>query len=148
MIRQFIPQEVCLKCKGCCRFSQEDSVWVPRLLKEEEGVLSEIRVIPSQEGNNFICSFFNPEDNHCKIYAERPFECQLYPFLLKKKSGKIFLGLDLNCPFTKGKIETKEFSEYLNYLIGLLKSQQYAAILKSNPQVIQGYPEAEELSAL
>lgn len=161
MIKQFIPQEVCLKCKGCCRFSQEDSVWLPSLLNEEIEVLSrqglppslitpykKIRVATFSKENVFICSLFNPEGNICKIYAFRPFECQLYPFLIKLKNRKTFLAVDLNCPFVKDKIKTKEFSDYVKHLVDLLKSPQFAAILKNNPQIIQEYPEGQELNEL
>ncbi len=161
MINQLIPQGICLKCKGCCRFSHEDSVWAPSLLNEEIEALSKageacslissnkkIRVANFNRENIFICSLFNPEGNICKIYSARPFECQLYPFLLKHRDAKEFLAVDLNCPFVKDKIKSKEFAQYVKYLVGLLKSPQYTAILKNNPQVIQAYPEAEELNEL
>ncbi|MFA4842742.1 MAG: YkgJ family cysteine cluster protein, partial [Candidatus Omnitrophota bacterium] len=101
MIKQIIPQEVCLKCQGCCRFSEKDSVWSPSLLDEEAESLGQkkILLIASAAGNVFFCSFFEPEKNACKIYSRRPFECQLYPFLLKRKDKKTFLAVDPKCPF-------------------------------------------------
>lgn len=161
MINQLIPQDFCLKCKGCCRFTHEDSVWAPCLLNEEIESLSKaglapalitphkkIRVAAFAKENVFICSLFNPEGNICKIYGFRPFECQLYPFLLKRRNGKTFLAVDLNCPFVKAKIKNKEFKDYAQYLVDLLKSPQYAAILENNPHVVQAYPEAEEINEL
>jgi Fe-S-cluster containining protein len=161
MINQLIPSGVCLKCKGCCRFAQEDSVWAPSLLNGEIDSLSKAGLAPSMitpqkkirvanfnKENIFICSLFNPEGHICKIYSARPFECQLYPFLLKRKNNKIFLAVDLNCPFAKENIKSSSFTQHVQYLTGLLKGPQYAAILKNNPQVTQEYPEAEELGEL
>lgn len=161
MIEQFVPQEACLKCQGCCRFAQEDSVWVPSLLNEEiekllkgsfpPSLLSldkKIRAISFKNEGIYICALFNPEENKCKIYEYRPFECQLYPFLINRKEDKVFLALDLKCPFAKDKVNTREFQEYSRYLSGLLKTPQYLEILKNNPHAIQAYAEVLDLSEL
>ncbi|MBU1124991.1 MAG: YkgJ family cysteine cluster protein, partial [Candidatus Omnitrophica bacterium] len=89
---QFVPQEFCLKCQGCCRFAEADSVWAPCLLDEEIQDLLDnkelpavmislerrIRPVAHQGHENFLCPFLVMEDNACKIYDIRPFECQLY----------------------------------------------------------------------
>lgn len=161
MIKQFVPQEVCLKCPGCCRFSQQDSVWSPCLLDEDIEILLKNNIPPSIISRNkklrlephpgqdiFICPFFLPGENKCRIYALRPFECQLYPFLLNRRDEKIFLAVDLKCPFIAEKIKTPEFQTYLKYLTGLLNSPSYQNIIKNNPQLLQAYPEAFGLSEL
>lgn len=158
MIRQFVPQEVCLKCRGCCRFHQEDSVWSPTLLDEEidtflkeglsAGLISpnkKIRVASFKKEDIFICSLFDPEGNNCKIYSLRPLECQLYPFLLNRKGTKAFLAIDLQCPFASEKVKTKEFNDYARYLAGILKNPPYAEMLQNNPHIVQVYPEAVDL---
>jgi len=158
MIRQFVPQEVCLKCHGCCRFHQEDSVWPPTLLNEEIDALSKegvpatlissskkIRVASFPKEDIFICSLFDAQGNKCKIYNLRPLECQLYPFLLNRKGGKSFLAIDLQCPFAAEKIKAKEFNDYAQYLAGLLKNPPYTEVLQNNPHIIQVYPEAVDL---
>jgi Fe-S-cluster containining protein len=161
MIKQFIPQEICLECQGCCRFSQRDSVWSPSLLNEEVEELlknkipplfisSDKKILlrqPAAEGN-FVCSFFTPEENLCKIYPWRPFECQLYPFLINRKGGKVFLALDLHCPFVAKKIKTRDFEDCVLYLTEFLNSPPQAEILKNNPQIIQVYPQALNLGEL
>lgn len=133
-MKQFVPSKFCLECRGCCRFSQSDSVWAPHFLKREMPFTPK----PSKEGG-FVCPFLNPEDNRCKIYETRPFECRLYPFLLNKKNGKPFLAVHINCPFIEENINTKEFKEYTKYLAGLLKSAPFKEILKNNPQIIHTY---------
>lgn len=162
LIKQFVPQEFCLKCFGCCRFAQADSVWPPCLLDEEmleladrEGIPAislslgkRIIPVPLKDKEGFICPLLNIENNKCKIYYFRPFECQLYPFLISVRDKKILLTIDLNCPYIKEKINSKEFKEYTEYLVNFLNSAKQLKILKDNPQVLQAYEEALDVMEL
>lgn len=89
MIKQFIPQEVCLKCQGCCRFKEQGSVWAPCLLDEEILDLLDKKIppasisldkrlvpVPAPKEQDYICPFFDTEENKCKIYEFRPLEIQ------------------------------------------------------------------------
>lgn len=178
MIKQFVPEEACLNCQGCCRFTQQDSAWVPALLNEEielflnQGVTQAIitprkklKIIPFPRQKIYLCPLFKYEDNKCKIYQRRPLECQLYPFLLCAKdtpgnvnlqqnnggSGrirKIYLAVDSNCPYCKEKESAPEFKEYTRYLISLLQNPPYAGLLRSNPHIIQSYTEVSEIQEI
>ena len=162
MIKQFVPEEVCLQCRGCCRFSESDSLWLPCLLDEEILELADKKDIPAVSlsldkrimpnalagETGFICPFLNREDNKCRIYNSRPFECQLYPFLLSLRQKKVLLTVGLNCPYIQDKINTQEFKEYTRYLTDLLNSPQYLKILKNNPQIIQAYAEVLDVVEL
>lgn len=161
MIKQIIPEEVCLKCRGCCRFKQIDSAWSPCLLDEEIQVLLDKKIppacisankkllpIPNPQGDGFICPFLGAKDNKCQIYAFRPFECQLYPFLLNLRGGKVILTLDLNCPYARGHLKDSEFKIYTDYLIAFLNSASQVEILKDNPQIIQAYEEVLDIIEL
>lgn len=171
MINQLIPQEVCLKCRGCCRFSEVNSVWAPCLLDEEMQDLLDkdippalisinrrIRPIPDpgqerftpplRAGVGFICPFLSPSDNKCKIYASRPLECQLYPFLINLRNNKVYLTIDLNCPYVKENLDTKEFKEYTQYLSAFLNAPEKLRVLKDNPQIIQAYEEVLDILEL
>jgi len=161
MIKQFIPEGVCLSCQGCCRFREEYSAWSPSLTGEEVenfsrqglpasliSVEKKIRVVSFDKEGIFICSLFNPEKNKCKIYESRPLECRLYPFLLNRKDKKIFLAVDTQCDYARDRVKTREFSEYAQYLAELLKSPQYTDILKNNPHLIQVYTDTFEICEL
>lgn len=162
MIKQFVPEEVCLKCRGCCRFSESNSVWLPCLLDEEIVGLADKKGIPAVslsldkrimpdalEGKEgFVCPLLNIEDNKCTIYNSRPFECQLYPFLLSLRQKKVLLTIDLNCPYIQDKINTQELKEYTRYLTDLLNSSQQLKLLKDNPQIIQAYAEVLDVIEL
>ncbi len=162
MIKQFVPKEACLKCLGCCRFRDELSVWSPCLLEEEAvdfadnkdipaasvSLSKRLALIPNPNGEGFICPFLNSGNNKCKIYNQRPFECQLYPFLLNLRGGKVILTVDLNCPYVKEKMSTPEFKEYVEYLTAFLNSPTQLEILKDNPHILQAYEEVLEIVEL
>lgn len=155
-IKQFIPEEVCLKCDGCCRFKDEKSIWQPILLDEEIKLISKDCVYKDELSsskkinsisfkNYFICSFFDIDNNKCKIYQSRPFECRLYPFLINKTKEAIYLSVDLKCPFIKNKLDNKEFRDYLNYLINFLSLPVVSFMIKQNPHIFTDYSKEDKL---
>jgi len=161
-IKQFVPSEACLKCQGCCRFKEADSVWSPCLLDEEvldlidkEGIPAaalsierRLQLVPHLGKEGFFCPFLKAEDNKCQIYTLRPFECQLYPFLISLRNKKVLLTVDLNCPYIRDKANTPEFREYTDYLVKYLNSPESISILKDNPQVLQAYEEVLDVVEL
>lgn len=161
MIKRVVREEFCLKCKGCCRFKKIDSAWSPCLLDEEIQDLLDKKIppaaissgkkllpVPNPKGEGFICPFLDIEKNKCKIYGFRPFECQLYPFLINLSQGKAILTLDLNCPFVAENLQNEEFKKYTAYLIALLNSSAWLNTLKDNPQIIQAYEEVLDVIEL
>jgi Fe-S-cluster containining protein len=162
MIQQFVPQEFCLKCRGCCRFKEANSVWSPCLLDEEIQELLDkpgmpaasisidrrIQPIANPGGADFICPFLEIRENKCQIYGLRPFECQLYPFLINLRNDKVLLTVDLNCPYVYEKINSQQAKDYIVYLTGYLNSEPLRSLLKDNPQIIQAYEEVREVAEL
>jgi Fe-S-cluster containining protein len=161
MIEQFVPQEFCLKCRGCCRFKEANSAWSPCLLDEEiQDLLDKniaaasitmdrrIQPIPAPKQEGFICPFLNTQDNKCKIYEFRPLECQLYPFLISMRGNKVLLTLDLNCPYVSENLKSSQLKDYTDYLADFLNSAQQKRILKDNPQLIQAYEEVLDIIEL
>jgi Fe-S-cluster containining protein len=147
-IKQLVPEGYCLKCRGCCRFSQEDSVWSPRLLKEETSRVSQIFIVADKSEGTFVCSHLNVSDNNCRVYGSRPFECQLYPFLLSSRENKKFLAVDLNCPFVKDNKDTEMFKAYCVQIADLMKSPAFSAVFKNNTQIFQPYAGVSEIAEL
>ncbi|MBU4252241.1 MAG: YkgJ family cysteine cluster protein [Candidatus Omnitrophica bacterium] len=162
MIKQFVPQEFCLKCRGCCRFKEANSVWSPCLLNEEVQELLDkkglppasisidrrLQLIANPIGADFICPFLGSQDNQCKIYDLRPFECQLYPFLINLRKGKVLLTVDLNCPYIYEQINSRQAEEYIVYLTDYLNSKPLRSMFKNNPQIIQAYESVREVAEL
>ena len=162
MIKQFVPREVCLKCQGCCRFKEANSVWSPCLLDIEiqdlvdrEGVPAvsisldrRIQLVTNPKGDGFICPLLNSADNRCQIYNLRPFECQLYPFLINLRKDRLLLTVDLNCPYVAEKINSQDAKDYIVYLSNFLNSPEQLEMIKENPQIIQAYEEVREVVEL
>lgn len=162
MIRQFVPQEFCLKCRSCCRFKEANSVWSPCLLDEEIQELVDKAGIPPASisadrriqsvadpgAGGFICPFLNSADNKCLIYDQRPFECRLYPFLINLRKGKVLLTVDLNCFYVAERMNSPEMREYIVYISSYLNSPRQLKMLKDNPQIIQAYEEVREVAEL
>jgi len=162
MIQQLVPSGYCLKCRGCCRFRDQSSVWSPCLLDEEivdfadnkdipavsVSLTKHLDLVPAPGEEGYLCPFLNPADNICKAYLQRPFECQLYPFLLNLRHNKIILTIDLNCPYAKEKLNSPEFKEYVVYLTEFLNSPVQMEILKDNPHILQAYEEVKDIVEL
>jgi len=161
VIKQFLPEGVCLKCKGCCRFLEAESVWLAGLLNEEVDILvkdhackeiisakKKIKPFFSTQSSTYICSFLAEQENKCKIYPLRPLECQLYPFLINYSQENVWLAVDFNCPFVADHLDTEEFKDYAKYLDDLLSSDEFKKIFKTNPQIIQSYPHVRNLTQI
>ncbi len=153
--KQFVPSEVCLKCDGCCRFKEADSRWRPYFSPSEikiaalpslpdkvfgkhlVGLDQRIKTTPCGQG--FLCHFFNPQDNSCGIYHARPFECQLYPFILGKEDKNIILYVHLNCPFVSEHWGLGVYKEYAQYLVNFFDQSSVRTFLKENLSLIADY---------
>jgi uncharacterized protein len=105
-----------------------------------------IQPVVNPSGADFVCPYFGIPDNKCKVYDIRPFECQLYPFLINLRKGKVLLTVDLNCPYVYEKINSQEAKDYIVYLTSYLNSPKQLKMLKSNPQIIQAYEEVREVA--
>lgn len=134
---QIIPRGFCLKCRGCCRFAEKHSPWSPKLLSEEKTALKKVRLKPYKDG--YICSFLNQRRNTCKIYALRPFDCRLYPFLLRRQNKKAYLALDLNCPYVEKNFSSEKFKAYLKRILKFLNQPKIKKLILRNPQIIGRY---------
>ncbi len=167
-VSQYVPSKVCLSCDGCCRFKEPKSPWRPKIAQEEkarflqlglaERILSKRTVDASGHlttlacGGMHLCTFFNPEDHTCSIYHFRPFECQLYPFVLTRDKKKTIVSVHLLCPFIQKTRQDKEFQDYTDYLKEFFQHKEVISFLKKNPSLIGDYSaykdELEELFAL
>ena len=124
--RQFVPQDVCLKCDGCCRYKEETSAWRPKVSSQEatqaQGLAEKIfdKTVLDKKGyikahacgGHFQCHYFNAPDNTCRIYGARPFECALYPFLLTRVNNQVVVCMHLNCPHIGHTLGSHELMEY------------------------------------
>lgn len=153
-MKQFVPQEVCLKCQGCCRYRDQHSPFRPvfdffdRKSLAQKGLPVETdsaaRIIDLKSGNNlYFCPFFDIEGNRCTIYKERPFDCRFYPFMLVRKGRDIVLCADKNCPFVGENKGTPEFKSYVRHIKDYLKTPQARRKILLSLEMVDYYPKAD-----
>jgi uncharacterized protein len=158
-LRQLVPSEECLKCDGCCRFSEPKNLWRPKITDEEKkqarpvgvkNVFSENAVDESghlatlaHEGS-CICYFFHPQHNTCGVYPFRPFECRLYPFLLHKGGGQQGICAHISCPYVQKVFGRQSFQEYVAYLKEFFAQKETIAFLKKYPFLWSDYSSFKE----
>jgi len=155
-LKQFIPQEICLGCDICCRFSCSETVWAPKFLEEEIKQLVDNNILPptffTERCNNishhinleahkdyFICPCFNTDSNKCKIYLDRPLECRLYPFLLIKNKGGFYLTYDKKCIYMKDGAN-KDMTDYIEYLKKEFQKKENIDLLRMHKELFSEYP--------
>ena len=153
--KQFVSSKACLACDGCCCFGEEKSFWRPKITLEEreqaagldsietvfpDGTVDDSGCITAIPGAyNYVCTFFNVEDHTCGIYNRRPFDCQLYPFLLVKVEGRIFLGVHMNCPYVQEHLDSEDYKKYVAYLRKFFTQDDVTDFLQKNHQIIGEY---------
>ncbi len=143
ILKQLIPDGFCLSCQGCCRFLNKDSEWTPVVFYEEQSLIpnigNKVNLSFDSKDNKYFCSFFDVKKNICSFYQQRPFDCQLYPFLLNLQNEELFLGVDFNCPFVEKNFSQQFFQDYVNYLKDLFKKSPLKEIIIKNKQLLQSY---------
>jgi Fe-S-cluster containining protein len=107
--------------------------------KHVVGADHKINTTPCADGH--LCHFLNPGDNTCGIYHARPFECQLYPFLLGREDNQAVLYVHLNCPHIQQHWNDESYQEYSRYLQEFFKRQEAKDFLKNNPSILTDYSE-------
>jgi hypothetical protein len=60
----------------------------------------------------------------------------------------VVLTIDLNCPYAKDNLNTKEFKDYAESLAAYLNSPEQMEILRDNPQLIQAYEDVLDVVEL
>jgi Fe-S-cluster containining protein len=151
-LKQLTAKEYCLNCQGCCRFATQESVWQPHLLEEEIAAIApfskKLEVVKDPEGGAYLCQFLNQKDNKCKIYTIRPFECRLYPFLLNRRGKKVYVSVDLKCPYIREGAALDAYKNYVSCLSEFFAQPAVIETIKKNPQIIQSYEEVLDIAEL
>ncbi len=115
--------DICRDCKAnCCRR------FYAVLLPEEEPLFKEssfnvptplgaVKAIGSKDGKP--CPYLS-EDNLCKIYPVRPFDCKIWPVIMyyDSKTGDRVIYLDLQCPAVT---ENRLPKEVVNKIVEVLR---------------------------
>jgi uncharacterized protein len=113
---QLVPSSACFRCEICCRFPDPDSALRPYFTGEEINAAvdrglearvfpdphgCQVTLVPDEHGEGFHCPAFQSQNGSCRIYEQRPLDCQLYPLALMWSAAheEVVLGWDAKCPF-------------------------------------------------
>lgn len=155
-LKQFVPSQACLKCEVCCRYPERKTAYVPYFFPEEIeniapkdrsftaiGNKLDLKTPPVPHRDRFICQFFVPAKNRCRIYPNRPLDCRFYPFMLTygRDFESVVLALDTKCPYCRDKFDSKELKGYADYLVKFLDSIEMVEMINRNKNFINDFQE-------
>jgi uncharacterized protein len=154
---QLVPSRTCLQCDVCCRFPDPDSALRPYFTEHEiTGALSggieetsfpdrrgsQVILIPAPDGEGYLCPAFDATTSACRIYAQRPLDCQLYPLALMwdELHDQVLLGWDTKCPFMRDEIPG-EIQRHADRVMALLDQPGIREHIVAHPRLIGPFQE-------
>ena len=173
-VPQIVPSHVCLSCEVCCRFPERDSSFRPYFTETEirqaidngvdarhfpDSAGSQVLPVPHPSGEGYLCPAFDPDTFHCRVYPVRPFDCQLYPFVLMWDEDRRAVSLcwDTKCPFfmdpAMGEEPTpsagtpsdrsytlpEDFHPFSQSMVERIESNAMIDMLSANPQLVMPF---------
>ena len=92
-------------------------------------------------GGEFCCPGFNAGMNGCEVYAARPLDCRLYPFVLMYEAGGggVWLGVDGCCPVVGRRREGAGFEACVGELAGLLEGPLLGEVVAARGMVMDWF---------
>ena len=154
---QLVPSRTCLQCDVCCRFPDPDSALRPYFTENEiaraltGGVEetafpnrrgSQVILVPEPDGHGDLCPAFDATTSTCRIYEQRPLDCQLYPLALMwdESHDQVLLGWDTKCPFMREEIPG-EILRHADRVMDLLDRPGIREHIVAHPRLIGGFQE-------
>ncbi len=154
---QLVPSRTCLQCDVCCRFPDPDSALRPYFTEHEitralaGGVEktafpnrrgSQVILVPEPHGDGYLCPAFDAATSTCRIYEQRPLDCQLYPLALMwdEPHDQVLLGWDTKCPFMREEIP-REIQRHADRVMALLDQPDIRDQVVAHPRLIGRFQE-------
>lgn len=147
-----------MKCKGCCQFLKEELYFAPLITQDEKrnieskhdtagaeivphnstGTVFQIKPIPSKKNpGEFVCPFYDEETTFCRIYADRPLDCRLWPIMVARdETGKLLITIskDEFCPALQ-ETDAQTKKKYGEYVVKALNEGPYGHIFAKYPDL-------------
>ena len=143
-LKKLLDLKNCIKCQECCKFKKNDAVWAPIFSRTETNAIFkeykikiayrrhgqslnyfQPRLVKSQKNPRIcVCPFLNEKKYSCSIEKLKPFDCQIWPFVLMKNKKKDAINLvyygKKYCPGLAN-IGKRRFETYKKYLVNFCK---------------------------
>ncbi len=153
----------CQDCRGCCYFPEEETYFAPIFTKEEIDIIGKTRkempvFKPFRDSTNVfkidivhstrkkgqkVCPFLDEKTHLCGVYAVRPFDCKIWPFMfMKNTDGRTVLASFMKdaCPITDS-FSTETYDEYKKNIFEFIKKEKGFDLLKTHPDLASDYEE-------
>ena len=97
---------------------------------------------PEPHGDGYLCPAFDAANSTCRIYEQRPLDCQLYPLALMwdEPHDQVLLGWDTKCPFMREEIP-REIQCHADRVMALLDQPGIRDQVVANPHLIGRFQE-------
>ena len=148
-------KESCQKCRGCCKFEEDEIYFAPLFTNQEIAALGDngaffkkyknhdnVMQIELVESNGlYVCPFLDEGEHLCRIYSLRPFDCRIWPFIfMKDKKGAVVLACfdrDM-CPWME-EMSDSEFDKLKERVLFWLDKEEVVDFVLKNPGLIWDY---------
>ena len=155
MFSNITNSDFCLKCSGCCVFSEDEKVLSPYFSKKEASFidknklekrdsLRQAKVFKVRKGAEdfYKCAFFELSSHKCKIYNKRPIDCVIWPFVVgwDKKGKDVYIWIvnkDI-CPLALS-INTIKRKKVIDDLVDFLSSTRFFEEIRNKERKIWPY---------
>jgi hypothetical protein len=155
ILPQLVPSSACFRCEVCCRFPDPDSALRPYFTGDEiaraveqgfpaamfpDARGSQVTLLPDATGEGFHCPAFESESGACRLYDQRPLDCQLYPLALMWDAAhnEVVLGWDRKCPFIEAEVP-ESIRRHADDVMTMLKQPETIEQIVRHPQLIGRY---------
>jgi len=161
-----LPGLDCLKCDVCCRFSSPAEDMPPGFSAgEREAILAAGMPAASFSGaapalgepallamdsQGSTCFAFDRATNGCRLYAQRPLDCKLYPLTLMydDEGGRVMVAADPACPAVERMSGSPELNAYVDSVARLLDTELLEEIALRRSAIGQHKPWMERITPL
>jgi len=157
VLPQLVPSSACFRCEVCCRFPDSDSALRPYFTGEEifravelgleaqafpDRHGSQVIVVPNPQGEGYVCPAFESQSGTCRIYEQRPLDCQLYPLALmwNAAQSEVMLGWDAKCPFMSEQLP-ESIRLHAEGVLKILQQRPVVEQIANNPRLIGRFQE-------
>ena len=157
VLPQLVPSSACFRCDVCCRFPDADSPLRPYFTSEEisqavnHGLEAnafpdrrgcQVTVVPDAQGEGFVCPAFESRSNTCRIYEQRPLDCQLYPLAMMWNAAQdqVVLGWDAKCPFMQEQLP-ESVRLHAERVMKILQQRAVVQQIADHPRLIGRFQE-------
>src|SRR5215510_115741 len=157
VLPQLVPSSACFRCEVCCRFPDSDSALRPYFTGEEifravelgleaqafpDRHGSQVVVVPNPRGEGYVCPAFESQSGTCRIYEQRPLDCQLYPLALmwNAAQSEVVLGWDAKCPFMLEQLP-ESIRLHAERVLNILQQRSVVEQITGSPRLVGRFQE-------